>query len=50
MYEEDDTNEIMEIKPLGDGQEVGRSFILLKFGGRTVLLDCGFFFLIVQQS
>lgn len=27
--------------PLGGGQEVGRSCILLKYRGRTILLDCG---------
>jgi cleavage and polyadenylation specificity factor subunit 3 len=31
----------MVIMPLGGGQEVGRSCILLKFRGRTILLDCG---------
>lgn len=27
--------------PLGAGSEVGRSCIVLKFKGKTVLLDCG---------
>lgn len=31
----------MVIIPLGGGQEVGRSCILLKYRGRTILLDCG---------
>jgi predicted metal-dependent RNase len=31
----------MVIMPLGGGQEVGRSCILLKYRGRTILLDCG---------
>lgn len=31
----------MVILPLGGGQEVGRSCILLKYHGRNVLLDCG---------
>ena len=34
----DDT---MVIMPLGGGQEVGRSCILLQFRGRNVMLDCG---------
>ena len=33
--------ESMTIMPLGGGQEVGRSCILLKYRGRTVMLDCG---------
>jgi len=32
---------LLEIKPLGGGQEVGRSCLLLKYCGVTVLLDCG---------
>lgn len=31
----------MIITPLGGGQEVGRSCILLQYRGRTVMLDCG---------
>lgn len=31
----------VEIIPLGGGCEVGRSCILLKFKGKTVMLDCG---------
>lgn len=27
--------------PLGAGQEVGRSCIIVKYGGKTVMLDCG---------
>lgn len=34
-------SEIMTLMPLGGGQEVGRSCILLKYKGRTILLDCG---------
>ena len=34
----DDT---MCIMPLGGGQEVGRSCILLQFRGRNIMLDCG---------
>ena len=31
----------MSITPLGGGQEVGRSCILLQYKGRKILLDCG---------
>ena len=31
----------MKVKPLGGGQEVGRSCILLQFKGKNILLDCG---------
>ena len=31
----------MLVTPLGGGQEVGRSCILLRFRGRMLLLDCG---------
>lgn len=31
----------MEIIPLGAGNEVGRSCIILKFRGKTVMFDCG---------
>jgi cleavage and polyadenylation specificity factor subunit 3 len=31
----------MCIMPLGGGQEVGRSSILLQFRGRNIMLDCG---------
>ena len=31
----------MEITPLGAGQEVGRSCVLLKFKGKQILFDCG---------
>lgn len=31
----------MVILPLGGGQEVGRSCILLQYNGRNILLDCG---------
>ena len=31
----------MKIRPLGGGQEVGRSCILLQFKGKNILLDCG---------
>lgn len=31
----------MTITPLGGGQEVGRSCILLQYQGRNIMLDCG---------
>ena len=31
----------MIIRPLGAGQEVGRSCHLLQFKGKSILLDCG---------
>ena len=31
----------MTITPLGAGNEVGRSCHILKFQGKTVMLDCG---------
>lgn len=33
--------DVMRIKPLGSGQEVGRSCHLLEFRHTTILLDCG---------
>jgi hypothetical protein len=33
--------DFLEVTPLGAGSEVGRSCILLKFRGKTILLDCG---------
>lgn len=33
--------DVMEITPLGAGQEVGRSCHLVKFRGWTIMLDCG---------
>jgi cleavage and polyadenylation specificity factor subunit 3 len=35
------SQDLLEVTPLGAGSEVGRSCILLKFRGKTVLLDCG---------
>ncbi|KAI3428832.1 hypothetical protein D9Q98_007649 [Chlorella vulgaris] len=32
---------IVQVLPLGAGQEVGRSCIIVKYGGKTVMLDCG---------
>lgn len=34
-------NDLLEIKPLGAGQEVGRSCIFMQFKGKKILLDCG---------
>ncbi len=34
-------SEEMVIMPLGAGNEVGRSCILMKFRGKTIMLDCG---------
>ena len=31
----------VQVLPLGAGQEVGRSCIIVKYGGKTVMLDCG---------
>lgn len=31
----------LEVTPLGGGNEVGRSCLLLKYRGKTILLDCG---------
>ena len=36
-----DESDIMKITPLGAGQEVGRSCILVEYKGKTILLDCG---------
>jgi len=32
---------VLNVKPLGAGNEVGRSCLLLKYKGLTVMLDCG---------
>ncbi|CAM9849859.1 unnamed protein product, partial [Choristocarpus tenellus] len=37
--EEDE--ETMLIMPIGAGNEVGRSCIVLKYMGKTIMLDCG---------
>ncbi|KAI9295557.1 Metallo-hydrolase/oxidoreductase [Neoconidiobolus thromboides FSU 785] len=36
-----DADDILEITPLGAGNEVGRSCIILSFKGKTVMLDAG---------
>ena len=33
--------DVMEITPLGAGQEVGRSCVVMKFRGKQVMFDCG---------
>jgi hypothetical protein len=34
-------NQKITILPLGAGQDVGRSCILVTMGGKTIMLDCG---------
>ncbi|ETN59132.1 cleavage and polyadenylation specificity factor [Anopheles darlingi] len=34
-------SDLMVIRPLGAGQEVGRSCIMLEFKGKKIMLDCG---------
>lgn len=34
-------SEKLTIMPLGAGSEVGRSCIIVKFKGKTLMLDCG---------
>ena len=36
-----DKENLMEITPLGAGQEVGRSCLVLKYKGKTIMFDCG---------
>jgi len=36
-----DAGDLMEITPLGAGQEVGRSCMYLQYKGKTLLFDCG---------
>ncbi|KAI8366660.1 beta-lactamase-like protein [Radiomyces spectabilis] len=36
-----DDNDLLKITPLGAGNEVGRSSILLEYKGKTILLDAG---------
>lgn len=31
----------IKIVPLGAGQDVGRSCVIVEVGGRTVMFDCG---------
>lgn len=37
----DINGETLEVIPLGSGSEVGRSCVLLKFAGKTIMFDCG---------
>ncbi|SPP87976.1 cleavage and polyadenylation specificity factor 73 [Drosophila guanche] len=37
----DEESDLLQIKPLGAGQEVGRSCIMLEFKGKKIMLDCG---------
>ena len=34
-------SDLLMIRPLGAGQEVGRSCVVLEFKGKKILLDCG---------
>lgn len=34
-------DDVMEIMPLGSGCEVGRSSVVVKFKGSTIMFDCG---------
>jgi cleavage and polyadenylation specificity factor subunit 3 len=36
-----DESDVMKITPLGAGQEVGRSCIMVEYKEKTMLLDCG---------
>ncbi|CEG84176.1 Putative mRNA cleavage and polyadenylation specificity factor complex subunit Ysh1 [Rhizopus microsporus] len=36
-----DENDLLKITPLGAGNEVGRSSILMEYKGKTILLDAG---------
>lgn len=38
---EDEEGSFIEITPLGAGNEVGRSCILINYEGKSILLDCG---------
>ena len=37
----EDATDLLEFTPLGAGNEVGRSCHILKFKGKTLMLDCG---------
>ncbi|CAN0263384.1 unnamed protein product [Pylaiella littoralis] len=37
----EEDHETMRIMPIGAGNEVGRSCIILKYMGKTIMLDCG---------
>eukprot|EP01129_Flabellula_baltica_P009983 TRINITY_DN4166_c0_g1_i1.p1 TRINITY_DN4166_c0_g1~~TRINITY_DN4166_c0_g1_i1.p1 ORF type:complete len:720 (-),score=143.48 TRINITY_DN4166_c0_g1_i1:152-2311(-) len=38
---EDGFTDILEIQPLGAGNEVGRSCVVMRFKGKTIMFDCG---------
>jgi len=40
-YGSSDEEAYMHIRPIGGGNEVGRSCIILQFKGRNIMLDCG---------
>lgn len=44
-----DENDLLKITPLGSGNEVGRSSILLEYKGKTILVGCKFFFFSLLQ-
>lgn len=41
MVDESGHLQSLELTPLGGGNEVGRSCLLLKYKGKTIMLDCG---------
>lgn len=41
LLDDNDERHTLKIIPLGAGQEVGRSCIVIKFKGKTIMLDCG---------
>jgi len=41
MEIEDANKNVMRITPLGAGQEVGRSCVVLEYLGKTIMFDCG---------
>ncbi|EFA80252.1 beta-lactamase domain-containing protein [Heterostelium album PN500] len=36
-----ESDDILEVMPIGAGAEVGRSCVLLKYKGKTIMFDCG---------
>eukprot|EP00959_Pyramimonas_sp_CCMP1952_P085370 1785350-Pyramimonas_sp.AAC.1 len=38
---EEEVGDLMELTPLGAGQEVGRSCLYMTFKGKTIMFDCG---------
>ena len=35
------SDDTLEVMPIGSGNEVGRSCVVIKFKGKTVMFDCG---------